>query len=175
MAQYNVAPADVIFQFLDTNGDESGVVNAVGDYSVTPGFFHIKPAAGETYAITALRVTILDLTGAFPGAEYGALGAALTNGINFLVSAGSPVSSATLVRNLGSGTKTNAEWGAFATDLQIEAWSGGGGSLYATIDLNKAGSPIFLDGDAGQQLVIQLQDDFTGIDGHLFRVFGVKI
>lgn len=31
-------------RYLDTNGDDTGDIHAIGDYSVTPGQFYYEPA-----------------------------------------------------------------------------------------------------------------------------------
>ena len=76
---YNPVRESNIFRFLDTNGDGTGITNAIGNYNVTPTEFFIKPLVGEVYEIDRLIIQIAD-NGSIDAGSYGN-GISLTNGI----------------------------------------------------------------------------------------------
>jgi len=68
------------FQFLSTNGDGTGNMNAIGNYSVTPGIFYAMAPANETLVITHLSI-VIGVSGAINMLNFGGIAGGLTNGI----------------------------------------------------------------------------------------------
>jgi hypothetical protein len=80
-----------LIQFLSTNGDGTGTINAVGDYTATPTPFYIQPSATAVYVITELLLQLSDVGAAFALDEYGNLNAPLINGVLIRAKRGSAI------------------------------------------------------------------------------------
>ncbi len=157
-------------QFLSTNGDGTGVINAVGDYT-TPEIFYIKPTNDEVIEIDRLVIHILD-SGTLPVGEYGGLGSALTNGIDIQVTNARSISRSILP----SVIKSNVGL-LHLTDLgfSLVSFTGGIESITAVFDCkNGRGRCLILDGSQDHKLEILLSDNFTGLVDHHFIAHGFK-
>ena len=168
-----VAPSDLLFQFLSTNGDGTGVTNINGDYSGgNTTNFAITASPGRVYQIERMVVTITDSTSNFQRASYGAIGGGLSTGLYFGVwdSLGNQIKAITT-----QTIKSNSDWANYCYDTSVNVWSGGEESLHARWTFSKSGSPIFLDGDAGEYLGLIVEDDLTGLDTHYFQVQGIMV
>jgi len=155
-------------QVLSTGGDGSGTSDFIGSYDVVPVEGLLIAPTGYTYNVHRLIVSVGDANG-MTGAEYGNLGAALTNGIALKVETRA---GATEISDLMSGhsVKTNGEWGALCYDVDIKGWGVGVDLLVARFSFNRFGSPITLRGD--DQMSIVFSDDFAGLDSHHFNFQG---
>ena len=163
----------MINQFLDTVGDGSGTTNAIGDYSDTGAgveeFFYTDPSGGgldlpPSY-IHRMIVSIGDTTG-MQASEYGNTGAALTNGVSIAVKR----AAATLIDLTPEPILTNAQWGAYCYDVDLKTWGAGDELLLVRWTFTKSGSPIKL--EAGDKLVVTLNDDCSGLTDHRFLIQG---
>ena len=156
---------EAIARFLDTVGDQSGTFTATGDYSSTETEFKAVPAAGQTMFIEELLVTVED-AGTFRAEHYGALGAALTNGIHVR----KRDASGTIVQlTCVDPVQGNAGWGIHAFDVDVKTWGAGNSLLLVRW---RFPAPLRLDGDAGQYVAVVLNDDFSGLVDHRFKVQG---
>jgi len=163
--------ADALFRFLDTVGDGSGTKNATGDYSSGQEEFLIAPAAGEVFVLEQMTISIYDQGSLAPNTYY--VGNGLTNGIQVKVKdAGADLLDLTdLVAvktisdwsNLGARLFEHKNWSSAPTDHVSILW-----------DFAERGYPIVLDGDAGQYLAVELDDDLSGLLEHYFFVQGYK-
>lgn len=170
VAQSGNGPVNLGFsRFLDTNGDGTGTKNANGNYSGATGTFYLAPPAGVIYRVERMLVTVEDTAG-FSAAEYGNLGALLTNGIQVRVHNGTST-----VQDLTDGipVKGNAGWARFCYDADLKAWGVGNEILVARWTFSKMGAPLRLDGDATEALEVLLDDDLTGLVAHYFLAQGV--
>lgn len=158
----------LISQYLSTNGDGTGTTNAVGSYSVgSPGKFYITPPAAEDYFITRMIVTVEDTTG-FAAAEYGNLGAALTNGVLVQISSDTKTTQSLTP----APVTTNALWGSFCYDVQLKSFGVGNEFLLVRWTFDRSGMPVFLQGSENAELSVICQDDLSGLDVHRFLVQG---
>jgi len=66
-------------QYLSTDGDGTGTIEATGNYSVTKGYFSIQPPANQVYVITRMNVIIRDTS--ITAEKYGGIASGLTNGL----------------------------------------------------------------------------------------------
>jgi hypothetical protein len=156
-------------QFLDSNGDESGIKEWTGDYSSVSDIAYIQPSAGEVIWLTRMIVFVKD-TGTLDPDSYGNA-SALTNGLVVRLQD----DSGTIATLSGGFTiKTNAEWGALCYDVTNHAWGTGDETLLVRWTFAKSGVEIRLDGDSNERLEILLNDDFSGLNAHRFCVQGHK-
>lgn len=155
-------------RFLDTVGNGTGTKSATGDYSLGAQDFLIAPGAGQVYSIQRLVVAIEDGAAIADGGVYGALGAALTNGILVAVKD----ASLTLF-DLTDGVPitTNHAWLARCAS-RVDGFGTGNGLLVVTWDFAAAGAQLRLVGDDGEKLVVTLEDDFSGLVSHTFVAQG---
>lgn len=163
-------PARLIQRFLDTVGDGSGTRNANGDYSVTAEEFFFKNVTSEDgIVLNSMIVSIVDDSG-FREERYGALGAALSNGIRIQVKDEND----TIVNEFTSNEiiKTNGDWAKFCYDVDLKTWGGGNSILVARYTFGEAGTPLFL--PFNYTFSIVLNDDFTGIIEHFFHIKGYR-
>lgn len=156
-------------QFMSSNGDGSGVVNLVGDYSETPTEFFIKPPAGEGIILARILIFIGD-TGNFSASGYGN-GGGLTNGIELKVVANSEDVLSDLTAGLS--IKSNAEWSRYCYDVSLIDFGSGENFLSIRWTFEKSGIPVRLDAD--NKLVVTLNDDFSGLNQHHMLCQGYRV
>lgn len=155
-----------LFRYLDTNGDGTGTKNANGNYSSAEEIFYIQPPAGLSYKLNRLMILIEDQKG-FEAGNYGALAAALTNGIEIKA-----VNNDGITCDITDGIPIthNGHWAILAFDIDLKVWGSGEDLLIARFCLNGIGESIIIDGDQGGRFNVYLNDDFTGISEHYFMV-----
>lgn len=150
-------------QLLSTNGDGSGDIEAIGNYSI-PTEFYISPAENTTLELHRLLIHLTD-TGSLDANSYGN-GISLTNGVQLSVTDSSGT------RILTNPTIfTNSDWGKQCYDAQVLAFGQGDESLNARWTFTRAGVPFILK-EPSHRLSIILNDDFTGLNEHNFIVQG---
>lgn len=163
---------DDLYQFMDTTGDGTGVIDVIGDYSAGTGTetaFKIRPTGTDVYHIERLIGTLEDGNNTITYDKYGGI-TALTNGI--------------LVRKYNHDTNTvlydytnahpvesNADWASHCHDADIKIV--GAGSDFAGFRWTFA-QPICLDAANNEELQIWITDDLTGLTHQHFKVDGYK-
>ena len=158
----------VLIRHLDTNGDGTGTKDATGDYSSSATEFKIVPPADESYSIHRLTVVIEDGNN-FEAELYGK-GVELINGIAIKVKNG--VVSVNDLTN-GSPILNNSGWTHLCgANIQLIGWGGNEDQLIVDIVFTHLGIPLVLDGNDGEYLSIELNDNFSGLDGHYFVANG---
>ena len=158
-----------ISRFADTVGNGTGSINANVDGSVTPVTFKVTPGAGEIIKIRRMIIYILDAS--IDSGGYGGL-SALTNGIHVHV-----------VRYSGLGSEfidwditgqldivRNTDWKALCHDEIYSNYGTGLESLSYRYTFTNDGDYITLTGDNQDEFRIIINDDLTGLSGHLFRI-----
>ena len=160
----------LLSRHLTDTGVSGGTINFNGDYSSAQEIAYIQPPSGEIFQISRLFITIQD-TGAFRAERYGALGAALTNGISLRVQD----DSGTIIDFAdGHKIKTNAIWAHFCYDVDVKTWGVGDELLVARWTFSRYRQNIRLEGSDNERLEITLDDDMTGLVGHWFFVEGFE-
>ena len=166
-----------LYRFLDTVGDGSGTVNAVGNYA-TDTIFMIKPftssvnqhVRSEIFNVQKLVVVIEDVGAVLPDL-YAAL-TALTNGIRIRVSN----KDGEYVDLLdGVAVKRHSDFARLAGVSIKETAGGTNNFVFVEIDLAAAsadGTGLRLDGDNEDRLEVVLKDNFTGLVSHYFVAHG---
>jgi len=157
---------DFIAQYLDTDGDDTGTKNAIGDYSSTADIFYFEPT--RRAEIARMVIHIRD-DGSWRHERYGGISGGLTNGVRIRVSDDDGV-----VINLDGGVaiKTNASWGRVCYDVRIDTVGAGQTMLSSRWTFMKSGIPIALDPDRGEKLEVVLNDDLSALEEHYFMVQG---
>lgn len=158
--------ASHFFRYLDTVGDGTGTMNAIGDYSVTPtGFFFQPPLAVNVHK----AVIMIESAAGMWAERYGNIMGGLTNGYSFSRKDAADVMQLEL--NNGIAIKTNAEIGRTGFDVDVKTWGAGDEVLLATCDFKGAGGPIEI--NANDKLGIILNDDFSTLNQHFFMLQGI--
>lgn len=168
-----ILPDDGVWQFADTNGDETGTVDALGDYSSAPTYFYIQPPAGESYYLNRMMIQYTD-QGSFDANLYGN-GIALTNGISIDIKRGGPTG--TLIKSLTTRKpiKRNADWPRFCFDTNVLPWGSGPEILVARWTISKVGKKVRINGDDQQCLVFTLNDNFTPLIDQTFNIQSIRV
>lgn len=166
MPEYAEA-GNLVFRYLDTNGDGTGTKNANGDYSVTPGRFYVQNANDKGMCVSRLIVHIQDAQN-FSADNYGNLASALTNGVS--VNAKDHVDNVLLDLTDGLPVKSNADWGRLCYDTINVSYGSGNDFVQVRWTFSKAGKFLSLAKD--ESLNVDLNDDLSGLVGHYFMVQG---
>lgn len=158
--------ASHFFRYLDTNGDGSGTMNAIGDYSLTPTAFYYQPPI--TVKVHKAVIMIESLQGMW-AERYGNIMGGLTNGYSFCQSNVDDVVQIEI--NNGIAVKSNAELGRTGFDVDVKTWGAGNEVLLATCNFNETGAPLEL--KANNKMSVTLNDDFSGLIQHFFMLQGI--
>jgi len=157
-----------IARYLDTNGDGTGNIDGIGDYSSTPEEFYIQPGAGEVFELERVIITIED-TGSIDSGGYGNNSSPLTNGITVecRIAGESP-----RVLTAQIPIKRTADWNSLCYDGTVADFGAGNSFFVARWTFSKDGDPIKL--TENDSVVFILNDNFTaqGLVGHRFLIKG---
>lgn len=156
----------LLYRFLDTNGDGTGETNAIGDYSSTAQIFKCVAQDDAEYTEVHRLIVSVEDSGAFDAGAYGN-NIALTNGISvFHINSDG-------YRNEFTNSKPilkNADWAHYCYDVNLVGFGTGNDTLAVRWTFTKAGKPLIL--NKGEVFGVQLNDDFTGLEQHLFHIQG---
>lgn len=153
-------------RFLDTNGDTTGSINGAANFAVATEFF-IRPAVGQIFDIYQLIVYIQD-SGNLDSGRYGN-NITLANGIIIQTVLG------TVVRILTAGQPIfiNAGYTQHTGRTELNDFGMGDGAFEATFDMVELlGLPLRLVGDSLDRLGVILEDNFSGLNVHTFKITG---
>jgi len=166
MTSYSVRPP--IYRHLDTNGDGSGVHDAIGDYTGTgPTDFYIQDTKRDIY-LERMIVYIEDV-GNFDSGKYGN-GVVLTNGIQVLITDENDNVVQTLT-DVAEPILTNAQWAEHCYDMALHDWGAGNDSASVRWTFRRdLGAPLHI--PRGHKFKATLHDLFTGLEKHEFAVRG---
>ncbi len=157
------------FGFLDTNGDGTGVKNAIGDYSASPvDFKYTRPKGSEGDLFINSLVIHLQSPVKINAQGYGASMAPLINGIQLFAENSSTVT----IHDFTSGIpiKTNSDWNRFGGKTNVDPYSGGDYFFKASFRAVPPAEPFFLIPE--HSIGLTLNDDFTGLINHTFFIEG---
>lgn len=171
----SVMKGDHLYQFLDENGDGTGNKQAVGDYTgggLGPTKFFIKPAPGETFYIYRIIITLSD-SGALDSGLYGN-NIALSNGYEIQKTNGVVVVDGGDFTG-GISLKTNGQISEIMYDVTRLEFGSGDEYLTGRFSFDKAGQPLELVGDDGDELAIVFSDDLSGLVTHTFMAQGYSV
>lgn len=150
-----------VFEYLDTNGDQTGDNNAVGDYSSSSADFFYQPGEGCVELITRM---IVYMGGKDVGKGGYGNGELLTNGIT--VQTENTVPEATMDLTAGVPIRAEKHWKKVCYDLSpVDEESRSARWTFA-----KSGLPLILSHE--DRLVVTLHDDFRHMDEHYFMIQG---
>ena len=165
-------PQTMIYRFLDTVGDGSGVDDLVGNYSASASAVtaaYLASAGGGGADIYRMLISIGDTAG-IQSQDYGNITGGLGVGYSFEVVDGD----GTQLLDLNDGFKiqTNAGISTLCYDVDLKSWGSGNELLVARWTFSRAGSPLQL--EPGYKIQTTLNDDFSGLLSHRFMVQGVQ-
>lgn len=156
-ASVNLTPAEIIrYRILNLLNGSSKNMNVNG--SSTPVDFSFAPASGETWYVEGLYLLIADV-GTPDLYEFGALGSALTNGLQLIIKKSE-------TENEAGNLKDNSDIGVMFMDRNSGILIGLGffnhSDMYAGgIDFKQ---PILLNGTNGDKIIFRVRDNLTGLD-----------
>lgn len=158
---------ELLYRFLDTNGDSTGIIDGIGDYSSGIVRFYIQPPANHTYFIARLLVEVED-SGGFDSGLYGN-NVVLTNGIQVQIR-----NDIGIVTDLTAGypITTNSDWGRYTYDFSHNNFGSGNEFLHVRWSFYKSQGIVRLRGDLNERLEVRLNDNFGGLIGHRFHIQG---
>jgi len=164
------AAGNSIYQYLDTNGDGSGTIDAQGNYASATEFYITPQAENEVYELARLIINIED-TGTVDAGSYGNnISLTGTDGIEAKVLD----SDNNVLRDLTAGEiiQTNGHWAKVSYDVSNTDFGAGANYVNCRWTFSKSGKAIKL--DYGERLAIILKGNFTALDGHFFMIQGKK-
>jgi hypothetical protein len=167
---YVHAGRPMVSRFMDTVGDGTGTNNFIGNHAATTAL--VKPSAGKVFYVQRLVVSIQDGVG-MRAEHYGTLGAALTNGIQLHVGKRSPARVDYRLTDPALPVKENAVWGSYCYDVDRKDWGAGDELMLVRWTFAKAaeGGVVLRKND---ELILTLNDNFTGLTMHRFLVQGFE-
>lgn len=156
---------------LSDNGDGTGTSDAIGDYSVTAKEFYFAPLPGKYYNIHSLQYYIQD-NDVFTVNGYGAM-SVLTNGYDITM----VIDGVTYYINDGQKVKKNGDIMRIAAAIYTteKTTAGAHNALVGDSDMIRRFGYIVLNGDKGDKISITLNDSFTSLVEHRFRVTGHEL
>ena len=159
-----------LFRFLDTVGNGSGTKDATGNYSDAGSGstdFLIAPTGTQVFVLERMIVHIKDTSG-IDADKYGN-NITLTNGITVTYND----TSGEVVDLLdGVNIFSNGDWARQCYDANLITWGSGNDIVSIRWTFSRAGIPLVLKGDEGDDLTVTLNDDFSGLLEHRFQVQG---
>ena len=159
--------------FLGDAGLNSGSISPIGDFSVTPDDFFYEIPSGKTFLLKTLVIYIEDGNNSFQSGDYGGI-SALTNGIDILISIDG-VESSILA---GVFIKKNTDFSKHGSPLVPLTFGTGNESGMSKVNIVElAGVMIPLNGDntTPDRIIVRVNDDFSGLIDHSFKVLGPLI
>lgn len=155
---------NVLVQKLSTNGDGTGAVEAIGNYSLAAEEFYFE--ATRHCNIEQLTVKIEDV-GTFDSGSYGN-NLTLANGIVIEKRNAADVLQFTLTP---FPILKTADWAAYCYELTLFSWGTGNETAAARWELSSfVNHGVHL--SAGEKFVVKLNDDFSGLVRHEFLIEG---
>ncbi len=160
-----------IYQLLTVNGDGTGNGSQNVNGSITPVLFYIQPASNEMHILRRMNIESIDAN-FNNAAQYGALGAALANGIKIYVE----VNGGALIKDYTKDItiKRNHDWALLAGVDSPVIGGAGNDALLARWTFALGGGDIILDGSKNERLVIEIPDDLQGLTDQLAFVQGFR-
>ena len=154
------------FQMLSSNGDGSGITNAIGDYSETPLILKLQSPGSRIVVVNELHVKIQD-TGSFDASKYGN-NIVLTKGIVIRVCD----AQANMIDDMTCRViKTSGDWAAHCR-IYLHKFGQGDEILTVENKLSHSGKPFTIDFSKGQCIEVELNDNFEGLNVHEFSAHG---
>ena len=154
---------------MSQNGDET-TFNANGDYSGALTEFIAAPSEDEVWAISTLRIQIVD-AGTMDSGSYGN-GITLTNGIRVIQTFdpdASPAADGQINFTPNFPVIDNGDWSRYTGNFTLANY--GSGAEYLSWDYHLP-QIVRLIGKKRQRLGVLLNDSFTGLIRQTFTVLG---
>lgn len=161
----------VLLRQLDTVGDGTGTKNIIQNYLGNPTVIRYEPAENQFALIHDFSVQYSD-AGSFQQDVYASLPGPLAVGvsINLYDRSGNVIYSITDNTNV----TRNDEWYRLGYDFVYNNWAGSNeNTLVASLNADNFGSPLPVDGSAGQYIGVSVADDFTSLVSQTFTVKGI--
>jgi len=165
--------ASFFIRDLDVTGDGSGSKEMAADFT-TPDIFFLTPGAGETIAITELRLRMVDNT-TLLHTNLGPLTGAQTPGIDIFDVFDDDASATIIDFTQGDEIGTNARLCELFKPESAHPFIGGTQMYVGTMNFGEMfGSPLVLDGRSSTpyQLRFQISENFSTLVGMRITAVG---
>jgi hypothetical protein len=158
---------DAIYQALDTVGNGTGSIEQAVNGSSTPVKFLIKPPATEKYRLKRMNLHAIDLN--WSNALFYGASAALTNGLRVYKE-----NDGGIIKEYTGNFKIKRthDWALLAGVDATTVGGSGADPLTVRWTFARGFSDIILDGSKNERLVIEVQDDLSGLDSQVAVVQG---
>lgn len=149
-------------QFLTVENTAAGtremaVLGTLG----APVRYRLGPPAGQRWGVTTVIAAISD-NASFTQGDFGGIVGGLTNGLGLMLRSGG----VDVELYGGFRVRRNMDWFAVPARVNLTTWAGPAQTLEASFNIfQDTGQYVILDGDLGQELVVIIQDDLTGLTG----------
>lgn len=159
-----------LYQYADTVGDKTGAVNMNVNGSVTPVSFYVKPPIGYTYGLARIIAGVKD-GGVWATENWGGLGSPLTNGIKMYIK----------LNGLGEVDMTqvpirsNFDLANISYDADYQTIGSGESYMAFRFTFTRAGQFVILNGDLGDYIRFEINDNLTGLTTQRVSVQGYQI
>lgn len=167
---WNQVPALHIYRKLTDDGTATGEKDHAQNFSIVNRFAYIENTDIRNPMILWRMIVLIKDANGMSADEYGKLGSELTNGIFLYVK--DENDNVVLDITDGVPVKTNAEWGEICYDVGLQDWSAGKDNVLVRFTFANSGSPLVL--PPGYKFGVLLQDDFSALDAHRFKVEGFQ-
>lgn len=162
----NPPTADRIDQLIDSTGDGTGTT----EQATTADEYMYKPGAGVVAIIERINI-FMQTAGRITPGSYGNL-TALTTGILITTKNSSDAIIHTFTPQL---IKVTNHWGLLAgRDIIPSAFGAGVDNTNVRWTLSKAGAPVIINGDAGEYLSVNIQDDLSALTSQIMHLQAYK-
>lgn len=147
---------------LTDDGTPTGLVNANGDYSVTPKSFFIQPPENTVFEIHTINFEMVTTNSTFNAEGYGS-GIVLPNGIIMFIENNGDI---TNLLPVGAVIDDNSVWSRLSSPERVNIVVPNGNNpvhyMLRIVLPEMYRDPIFLNGSSNDKFGFILQDDFNG-------------
>jgi hypothetical protein len=159
-------PTSTLHQLLSVNGDGTGATSMNVNGSVTSVKFEIQPPSDKIYQLRRMNTEIL-AANFNSAALYGAL--TLANGMRIYIENDSGI-----IKEYTNGftIKRNHDWSLLAGVDSVISGGAGTDALNIRWTFPNGGSEMILNGANNERLVLEVQDDQTGLVDQLSQIQG---
>ncbi len=164
-----VLPEYSIDQYLSTNGDGTGTVDAAQNYASEATYHHIRAPGDQYYVLERMLMKIRGSNTGLSADDYANI-AEVTNGVSAHVRNGADT--VVLDKTAGLPVKLNADWTRLCFDSRVDDYGSGDNFIAIRWTFARGGSPLIL--PPNYSFGLRFNDDFSSLGAQFFLVQGRK-
>lgn len=157
-------------RFLDVNGDGTGNASGVGDFSVTPATFFVRPGLNNRLILTTFSINISGSGSKWSLSDYGDVAGGVTNGVNIQQVIGGVTTDIFGTRRM----RRNRDWLSSFQELQTFSGNKTDDVFLKVITFFPTNSGDYLLLKDNDELRVILNDNFSTLMEHSFQVRGLR-